>query len=196
MEKKTNRKVTHLGRRRLVFHKALREYAKGREGRELTLLSSPVICEHGLKILPFAPKNRQVPAGACYAVYNLLGFPSSTIQLHQGDVVWASVAVVVWVNGYGWHFKFLSVSWESLYIGISFICTHPKSIEFYVYYYLNLQFRASSKKRKSFDSVMICIVIGSPSSRDQNMSVGVFAQPSKYRCLNEKNKFSSLKGCK
>lgn len=194
MEKKTNRKVTHLGRRRLVFHKALREYAKGREGRELTLLSSPVICEHGLKILPFAPKNRQVPAGACYAVYNLLGFPSSTIQLHQGDVVWASVAVVVWVNGYGWHRKFLSVSWESFYFGISFICTHPKSIEFYVY--LNLQFRASSKKRKSFDSVMICIVIGSPSSRDQNMSVGVFAQPSKYRYLNEKNKFSNLKGCK
>lgn len=67
MEKKTKRKVTHLGRRRLVFHKALGEYAKGREGREgreITLLSSPVICEHGLKILPFAPKNRQAPAGA------------------------------------------------------------------------------------------------------------------------------------
>ena len=64
MENKTNRKVTHLGRRRLVFHKALGEYAKGREGREFTLLSSPVICEHGLKIFPFAPKNRQAPAGA------------------------------------------------------------------------------------------------------------------------------------
>ena len=90
MEKKTNRKVTHLGRRRLVFHKALGKYAKGSGGGgggEITLLSSPVICEHGLKILPFAPKNRQAPAGACYAVYNLLGFPSSTIQPHQGDVV-------------------------------------------------------------------------------------------------------------